>query len=393
MARGKANEPPPPSDRPKWVAQQAEGHPNGVAFRLERTEEPVDDLPNGTEVLLLEAAGEWSHVAVGERRGWVKARNLQYHGPRIARQADGHANGVALRAARAEEPYEDIPNGTELPVLQLDGEWAQVRYAGATGWVKTRNLQLPPPPAAPAPAAAGGASAAALALALGVDASRLRGAEKVGAALLAAAPLLRPHARRAAVMRLGVGADGAAFQARRRALRSADVPAGVAGFDGLLQLWGCANEGGCGAGVRTSVARVVAAEELSAAAEVPAELPRGVEAVPLQLMSEGEERWELPNGREAELLAPALSGHGEVKQWLDDEFEFDRIGVKVGGWPSWLEAEQPKCAECGKDMGVALLQFEAGAIDGVSLGGKARTAHVVRCEHHPSQLVYVWARK
>eukprot|EP01062_Namystynia_karyoxenos_P058528 TRINITY_DN50058_c0_g1_i1.p1 TRINITY_DN50058_c0_g1~~TRINITY_DN50058_c0_g1_i1.p1 ORF type:complete len:1282 (+),score=326.71 TRINITY_DN50058_c0_g1_i1:167-3847(+) len=59
----------------------------------------------------------------------------------VAEQADGHPAGVAFRYRRDSAPALDIPNGTKLTVIAQDRDWALVEYKNKQGHVKMRNLK------------------------------------------------------------------------------------------------------------------------------------------------------------------------------------------------------------------------------------------------------------
>eukprot|EP00662_Eupelagonemidae_sp_cell21_P036338 gene36338-65848_t len=71
--------------------------------------------------------------------------------------ADGYA-GVAFRTELGAGPVGDIPNGTRILCLGVDGEWMRVRWvvggSQRDGWVKVRNTPVEKPwaPSQPDPA-------------------------------------------------------------------------------------------------------------------------------------------------------------------------------------------------------------------------------------------------
>ncbi|KAL1496370.1 hypothetical protein AB1Y20_016326 [Prymnesium parvum] len=133
-----------PSEQTR-IAEQADGNPSGVAFRTSKEGAPLHDIPNGTELPLVEEDGEWCRVRYAGKTGWVKTRNLR-PAPcaRVAQQADGNPSGVAFRKSKDAAPHVDLSNGTVLTLLREEGEWSHVMLANTVvGWVKSRNLVVP----------------------------------------------------------------------------------------------------------------------------------------------------------------------------------------------------------------------------------------------------------
>lgn len=133
----------------RLVAQQAEDHPSGVAFRVEKASFPVRDIENGEEVEWLDDDGVWTQIRWEGRQGWVRQKNLllghmvaqHADGGRLARNPDG---SVPLMAAPGAAPHHHLPNGFEVDCLRLDGELAFVKWVlrgGQEGWVHWRHLR------------------------------------------------------------------------------------------------------------------------------------------------------------------------------------------------------------------------------------------------------------
>lgn len=59
---------------------------------------------------------------------------------RTAQQADGHPDGVAFRRKKSDEPHCNIPNGVQVDLISHSGEWCCVLFEGEQGFVKARNL-------------------------------------------------------------------------------------------------------------------------------------------------------------------------------------------------------------------------------------------------------------
>lgn len=138
--------PPPPTS---VVAQQADGMP-GIAFRLGcRHDEPRAEIPNGKHIECIAKFGERLIVAYGGKVGFVKQRNVAAAAEEctplaalrklVARQADGRST-VAFYVGELEKVIVDVPNATELSLLQYEGDHAIVYWSDIAGFIEKRHL-------------------------------------------------------------------------------------------------------------------------------------------------------------------------------------------------------------------------------------------------------------
>lgn len=387
---------------------------------------------------------KFKEVISGAKAGKAAGRGAAgREATRVAQQADGHPNGVALRKVKTAEPVENIPNGASVSLLKADGEWCFVEHAGRKGWVKTRNLKDPGKRAPPDGAGGGPAKVAKAKLGppskaevkillgeLGLNATQIMkeidfddkelDRERFDA-VRKQTHKYKKHLRHSMVMELkdsksdptgpctkfgGMpwlrkGDEWPTCEACESNMRfyaqihfkdldGKSVHAACKN-DGLLQLWSCGDdcdtyEAFSGA---TSV-RIVPSKDFGKGEKI--EKPDDVELCPVQLVKQWVKRPELP-------------GQEELGDEMGDEAEADDIdwlmelissanpnqGVKVGGWPGWCQGvEYPECPECGERMTNVLFQLEADIIEGEGLGD-CGTAHITQCKKHKSKLAYAWA--
>lgn len=345
---------------------------------------------------------------------------------RVARQADGNPSGVAFRLVKAQEPVEDIPNGTDVEFLKADGEWCFIKFAGRKGWVKARNLGgvKRAAPAAAGPAAkkpkAGPPSkleTKELMARLGFEGQTVPEAPDRESfnELESKATDLKKQVRHSMVMMCCTKKDKRgtmsklggmpwmkagdewptctlcetqmAFLAQINFAETPQLQQASNRNNGLLQVWMCEADD-CDTYEAFSGAhhiRIVRPGDF-AKLDLTSTPPDGVGLKDAQFVAKWTRRPELPNSEE--LGDRGIEVADGADEWLQD---LPRNGEKVGGWPGWVQGvEYPDCEECGEPMKNVLLQLEAGTIDGFDFGD-CGTAHVTQCSKHRDNLALAWA--
>lgn len=109
-------------------------------------------IPSGTVLPLFDINGEWAYTQYGRESGYVSmdyiTRNDRYKGDADDGDALGGeviaTGGVKLRATPSSTAYAamDIPEGVIVKVKYNDGSWCEVYYAGVTGFVPAKALEL-----------------------------------------------------------------------------------------------------------------------------------------------------------------------------------------------------------------------------------------------------------
>jgi uncharacterized protein (TIGR02594 family) len=115
----------------------------------------VRELPNGTVLEQLEAAGGWTRVRVpGGAEGWVSSKYVEAHdGDASATPAQRAPAATRLRVTATtlnlragpgkDQPLvKQLPNGMVVDPLEVAGEWTRVRSPGGfEGWVSSKYVQ------------------------------------------------------------------------------------------------------------------------------------------------------------------------------------------------------------------------------------------------------------
>jgi hypothetical protein len=141
------------------LAHQAEGHPNVVLKRILNglACDIVAKVLNGTELEVLGKDGEHTEVRLRKKDdddivGWARTANLLFAPEKVApaaptylaHQADGHLNVVLKREPNGDRIVDNVPNWTELVVLQEDGDNTLVKRkhgANIVGWARSTDLR------------------------------------------------------------------------------------------------------------------------------------------------------------------------------------------------------------------------------------------------------------
>lgn len=109
-------------------------------------------IPTGTVLPLYDINGEWAYTQYGRERGYVSmdyiVKNDRYKGDADDGDALGGkviaSGGVKMRTTPSTTAYVamDIPEGVIVKVKYNDSSWCEVYYAGVTGFVPTRALEM-----------------------------------------------------------------------------------------------------------------------------------------------------------------------------------------------------------------------------------------------------------
>ncbi|MBR6786751.1 MAG: SH3 domain-containing protein [Clostridia bacterium] len=109
-------------------------------------------IPTGTVLPLFDINGDWAYTQYGRESGYVSmdyiTKKDRYTGDADDGDALGAeviaAGGVKMRTTASSTAYVamDIPEGVIVKVKYNDGSWCEVYYAGVTGFVPTRALEM-----------------------------------------------------------------------------------------------------------------------------------------------------------------------------------------------------------------------------------------------------------
>ena len=91
-------------------------------------------LPKGQEVLLLGTSGNWSHIRIGSRRGWIRTNTLNVTSRSTQMRSDGTMR-VANRGNASR--IRTVSRNSRVSVVGRTGDWSLIRYNNRTGWVRT----------------------------------------------------------------------------------------------------------------------------------------------------------------------------------------------------------------------------------------------------------------
>ena len=126
---------------------------------------PVDRYANGTQVAVIKVSGAWAYVRVNGRTGYMMKQYLSaqaYHDASSPDEADSPSDQATPEAAggimvvrtendeklhlrakpsKSSTSLDRYPNGTQVTVLGLSGEWARVCVNGRTGYMMLSFLR------------------------------------------------------------------------------------------------------------------------------------------------------------------------------------------------------------------------------------------------------------
>jgi hypothetical protein len=86
--------------------------------------------------------------------------------------------------------------------------------------------------------------------------------------------------------------------------------------------------------------------------------------------------------------ATYLAAAGVAADW---DYNFPYNGIKVGGWPYWLQSrEWARCPTCHREMTRLLFQLPHHELPSERQFGDNGTAYLLQCEDHPDRLVLLW---
>ena len=98
----------------------------------------IGSLPNGSTVTILGEQNGWYRINFQGRDGWVSSQFVRLNVPGTVTTAGGNLN--MRSSANATAPIiATIPNGTQIPITGISGDFFQIFFGGRTGWV-SRNF-------------------------------------------------------------------------------------------------------------------------------------------------------------------------------------------------------------------------------------------------------------
>ena len=100
----------------------------------------LNNLPRGQQVFRLGTAGNWSHVQIGTRIGWVRTNALN-----ITSRPGRTSTSTVMRVANRNDAsrIRTLSRNQNVSVIGRAGNWSLVRQGGRTGWTRTSNLFTP----------------------------------------------------------------------------------------------------------------------------------------------------------------------------------------------------------------------------------------------------------
>jgi hypothetical protein len=86
--------------------------------------------------------------------------------------------------------------------------------------------------------------------------------------------------------------------------------------------------------------------------------------------------------------ATYLEASGVAADW---GYNFPYNGIKLGGWPHWLQSrEWARCPTCRREMTRLVFQFSHHELPSERTFGDNGTAYLLQCEDHPDRLALLW---
>ena len=114
--------------------------------------EILAEIPTGTVLPLLDVNGEWAYTQYGREAGYVSMDHVTRSDRYTGAASDGDAAGVQITAAGGTKMYATpslngyvvmtLPEGVIGKLKYTDGSWAEVYYAGVTGFVPMSEVAL-----------------------------------------------------------------------------------------------------------------------------------------------------------------------------------------------------------------------------------------------------------
>lgn len=139
---------------------------NIFAYKSETDPRIVATIPNGTSIEIVEISGDLGKTTYNGFTGWVKLSDLEFDSPAepgsdedtnnsggssdssastagtytVDLHGDGDSVNVRSENNSSSALLTTIPDGTELTVDKIEGNWAHITYDGIEGWVSMRYL-------------------------------------------------------------------------------------------------------------------------------------------------------------------------------------------------------------------------------------------------------------